>query len=379
MEYGELMTRSGRLPAAICLISVCCITQICPAATTFQSVGLYQSFAEMTAWIADFAAANSDIVNVVEFGRSHQDRPLLAIQMSLTPGTNDESKPEFLFTGGVHAREVIGSEACYRLAEQLVGGYRAANGAVLDILAEREVWIVPNLNPDGRVFVEAGYSQQRKNMQWYSGQNTDPTKIQYGVDLNRNFPHRWEDASASVAPETYRGPSALSTPEANAFWFDLLKNPDYFSNLLASIDYHSGAANILTPWISPNDFAQHPLPAADRAKFDFLAERMNDLTGYSTSRLNYDSYATLTDSLYEEFGAYAVCEELYKGPNSYPTDFFALFNPVNQAGIDLVTGNAIRSAMFLLSDEAFALVPEPSVATLLLASLGIVVLIVRRS
>jgi carboxypeptidase T len=336
-------------------------------AATFQSTGLYQSFDEMVAWSAALAAANPDLVDVFEFGRSEQDRPLLAVQLSTMPGTNDPAKPEFLFVGGEHAREVVGSEAIRTLADTLVAGYRAGDPFFVDVLAEREVWLVPNLNPDGRIRVEAGYSIQRKNMQLYEGQGAnDYTR---GVDLNRNFPHRWSEASSDVRSETYAGPSDLSTPEASALW-TLLHDADRFSDLWAAIDFHSGAETILTPWTSPNEFLADPLPPEDRATLDLLAARMSQETGFSTARLTYDSYGTLVDSLYEEFGTYAFVEEIYRGPfNGY--DYFTYFNPTGQLDLADTLDRAVRSGTFLLSDEAFPVVPEPATLLLLAAAVPV--------
>ncbi|MBN1851295.1 MAG: hypothetical protein JW829_01175 [Pirellulales bacterium] len=324
----------------------------------FASVGLYQSFDELVTWAHAFETTNSDLVNLVEFGRSYQDRPLLALQISVQPGINDPTKPEFLFTAGLHAREVIGSQAAFQLAEHLVDGYRNGDPATMDSLAEREVWIVPNLNPDGRIRVEEGYSRQRKTMELFPGQN--PNNYTRGVDLNRNFPHRWDQALSTVTDETYRGPSVLSTPEASSLW-SILQDNDYFNDLWAAIDIHSGAETILAPWTSPTEFRDYPLPPEDRAKFDFLADTMSQLTGLSTDRLSYDSYGVLADSLYETFGAYAFVEEIFTGPWYYPYDYFKYFNPINQFGIDESVNDAIASAMFLISDDAFLIaIPEPS-------------------
>ena len=350
------------LPFVACLIAALAAGNAW-AVATFQSVGLYQSFDQMTAWANNLAAANPDIVKLVQYGTTTQGRPLLALNITVNQQVNDPSKPEFLFAGGLHAREVIGSQSAYKLAEYLVNGYRSNNDPVFrNILSTRDVWIIPNQNPDGRAVVEAGYSTQRKNNHWYSGQPTAGYSYTRGVDLNRNYPHKWNLASASVLDETYRGPSVLSEPEASSLWA-LLHDQTRFSRLLAAIDIHSGAATILSPWTSPSDFAANPLPAATRAKFDSLAARMNQLTGYPTDRLGYDSYGTLTDSLYEEFGTYAFTEEVFSGPF---TDYFTLFNPVDQSTRDATVDRAVSSAMFLLSDEAFA-VPEPSILVLLLA------------
>lgn len=311
------------------------------AATTFQGVGIYQSFDQFTAWAQQFAAANPDLVNVVQYGRSYQDRPLLALQITQQPGGNNHSKPEFLFTGGIHAGEVIGSQAMYQLAEQLVGGYRSGGSAFLDILSEREVWIMPDLNPDGRIAVEGGNNSKRTNMQ--------------GVDLNRNFPHRWQDAP-SYRGDTYRGPSVLSTPEDSALWA-LLHNSTSFDHLLGAIDFHSGTQLIISPWTSRTEFRDYPLPAADRAKFDYLADQMSQRTGIVVARLSYDTYGTLADSLYEEFGTKSFIEEIFTGPSS---DTFSFFNPLDIATRDDAVNHAVNSALYLLSDDAFYLVPEPS-------------------
>jgi carboxypeptidase T len=351
----------GRILRAVPLAACLIVAVIAGKATAYTfPVGLYQSFSQMTTWATDLATTNPDIVNLVNYGTTTGGRPLLALNITVNPAANDPNKPEFLFAAGIHAREVIGSQSAYSLAEYLVKGYRNNDATIRNILSTRDVWIIPNQNPDGRVVVEGGYSDQRKNDHWYSGQPTTGSNWMRGVDLNRNYPHKWILASSDLIDETYRGPSVLSEPEASGLW-NLLHDKTRFSHLLAAIDIHSGAATILAPWTSPTDFNANPLPAADRAKFDSLAGRMSQLTGYSTARLSYDSYGTLTDSLYQEFGTYAVLEESYMGPS---TDYFTLFNPTDQATRDATVNKVIASSMYLLSDEAFA-VPEPSVVVLL--------------
>jgi hypothetical protein len=315
----------------------------------------------MTTWAANLEMANPDLVDVVQYGTTTSGRPLLALDITVNPQVNAPSKPEFLFTAGIHAREVLTSDAAVNLANTLVNGYRRGDPLYQSILSSRDVWIIPDQNPDGRVVVEAGRSDQRKNMHWYPGQNS--ANYTCGVDLNRNYPHRWNLASNIVTDETYRGPSVLSEPESSSLW-TLLHDPNHFSHLLAAIDFHSGAETIISPWTSPTDFAQNPLPAADRQKFDFLAGRMQQLTGYSTQRLGYDSWGTIVDSLYEEFHAYAFTEEIYVGPF---LDYFTYFNPTQQSAYNVAVNNAVNSAMFLLSNEAFA-VPEPSTLVLLAAA-----------
>jgi hypothetical protein len=346
-----------KLLCAVCLIVLVGATNL--RAYTFQSTGLYHSYNDLAGWAANLQAQNPNLVNVVQYGTTSSGRPLLALDITVNPLVNDPSKPEFLFTAGIHAREVITSESARVLAETLVNGYRSGDPLYVNMLSKRDVWIIPDQNPDGRMRVEAGRSEQRKNYHWYSGQDTN--NWTRGVDLNRNYPHKWDLASDDVRDETYRGPSVLSEPESNSLW-NLLHDRNRFSKLTAAIDFHSGAQTILTPWTSPTDYHDNPLPIADRQKLDFLAGQIKQITGFSTERLGYDSWGTLADSLYEEFHAYSMVEEIFVGP--YP-DYFSDFNPVDAATRNATIAKAVGSAMFVLSDQAFN-VPEPSSFVLLL-------------
>ena len=108
-------------------------------------------------------------------GRSVQGRPIWAFELG------DPSSPRrVLVVGCIHGNEPAG----IAIADALARG-RDVRGA--------DLWIVPDLNPDG---VAAD-----------TRQNAD------GVDLNRNFPWQWRPLGP---PGTtfYAGPRALSEPES---------------------------------------------------------------------------------------------------------------------------------------------------------------------
>ncbi|MFI5380242.1 MAG: M14 family zinc carboxypeptidase [Tepidisphaerales bacterium] len=336
-------------------------------AVTFNDVGIYRTVDQMETWAANLAASRPDLVQMVQYGLSAQNRPLIALHITADVAVAHPDRPEFLFTAGIHAREVITSDVAYGLAERLVNGF-GTDPAITSELQSRDVWIMPMLNPDGRVYVEQGNSFQRKNMQFYPGQSSLTT----GVDLNRNFPHRWSQASPAVADETYRGPSVLSAPEASALW-NFVTDPGRFSHLLASIDFHSGAETILRPWTSPSEAAAYPLPAADEAVFSRLTTSLQAISGLSTDRLGYDNYGTLVDSLYETLGDYAFTEEIYNG-GTFTGDYFSYFNPLNAQAEAAAAAKGIDSSLYLLSDAAFV-VPEPGAV---LVIVGLVVLVGQR-
>jgi murein peptide amidase A len=108
---------------------------------------------------------------VVPLGRSWQGRPITAIEVGNRSGTR------VLVVGAVHGTET--------------GGIPIARA--LERLSPRDLdlWIVPDLNPDG---VADGTRQNA-----------------HGVDLNRNFPWRWRPMSGVYAS----GPGPLSEREAS--------------------------------------------------------------------------------------------------------------------------------------------------------------------
>jgi hypothetical protein len=345
--------------------------------------GLYHSYNDLVPWATALEANNPGLVKVVTYGTSYLGNPLIAIEITQNPSINDPGKPEFLFSAGIHAREVIGSEAALAIAQNLINGYNSNDPVYTNMLSQRDVWIIPNQNPDGRLAFEGGLSNDRKNRHWYSGQSTSGSDC--GVDLNRNYPHRWGQYSSdsSVTSDTYYGPAMLSEPESNSLW-SLVHDTSKFSNLLCAVDFHSGAQTLLPPWCSPNDYSsnegQIPQPVQD--KFNSLVDAIkqkniarksqNLLTPtIASTRLGYESYGTLSDSLYEEFSnstrtTYAMTEELYTGTyiGSSPDRYFSYFNPVTPEKRDAAIQNAVDSAMYLLSDAAFQ-VPEPSTFALL--------------
>lgn len=98
-----------------------------------------------------------------------------------------------LLVGSIHGDEDAGIAIVHALMER-------------DVPEGVELWLVPSMNPDGNTL------QQRHNAN--------------GVDLNRNFPHRWAPL-AEPGNWQYAGPSAASEPETAAMVaLGELVNPD---------------------------------------------------------------------------------------------------------------------------------------------------------
>ena len=110
------------------------------------------------------------------------------------------------------------------------------------LVRQRELWFVLIANPDGYDYTFTPANRLwRKNLRDNNGDG-QLTSID-GVDLNRNFPTRWnyddEGSDSALSSETYRGTGPASEPETRAFnrlvnrvHFTSNKNDHTFSQLL---------------------------------------------------------------------------------------------------------------------------------------------------
>jgi protein MpaA len=115
-------------------------------------------------------AAASQGAREVQLGRSWKGRPIHAVEVGNPSGRR------VLVVGCIHGNETAG----------------IAIARALERLSPRDLdlWIVPDLNPDGVA--------------------VDTRQNAHGVDLNRNFPYRWQPMSGVYES----GPRPLSEREA---------------------------------------------------------------------------------------------------------------------------------------------------------------------
>jgi murein peptide amidase A len=125
----------------------------------------------------------------------------------------DPYGPTVLVVGSIHGNELGGVAVARRLLKM-----RAPEGI--------DLWLIPNLNPDGRAAGTRGNA--------------------HGVDLNRNFPWHWRHLSGAF----YSGRHRLSEPETRAA-YRLIER--------------------LQPWLSI--WFHQPLGAVSVSKRSFALER----------------------------------------------------------------------------------------------------------
>jgi protein MpaA len=109
---------------------------------------------------------------IVAIGRSVRGRPIVARVIG-----PDSATRKILIVGCIHGNECAGTAIVSALSH-------------LRSISRVQLWLVPEMNPDGFT------ADTRQNV--------------HGVDLNRNFPFRWQPISD---PTYFAGPRPLSEPE----------------------------------------------------------------------------------------------------------------------------------------------------------------------
>ncbi|MDA0160361.1 M14 family metallopeptidase [Solirubrobacter ginsenosidimutans] len=141
-----------------------------------------------------------------------------------------------------HAREWTTGLTCVETAERLVRNY-ATDPETKKLLDNVEVFVLPNVNPDGGHYSMYDFNSQRRNMTNHCpvAGNSDPAaRNTWGVDLNRNNGEYslfdgYFGASSSCTSDTYSGPAEYSEPEIkNEKWV-----ADTFPNIKFANNIHS--------------------------------------------------------------------------------------------------------------------------------------------
>ncbi|MET9501074.1 M14 family metallopeptidase [Streptomyces sp. NPDC006622] len=284
----------------------------------------YHNYAEMTAEIDQRIAAYPNIISKRVIGTSYQGRNIVAIKISDNVGT-DEAEPEVLFTHHQHAREHLTVEMALYLIRELGAGY-GTDSRITSMVNNREIWIVPDLNPDGGEYDVAtgSYRSWRKNRQPNSGSTS------VGTDLNRNWAYRWGccgGSSGSTSSETYRGAAAESAPEVKVVAnFVRSRVVGGVQQIKSGIDFHTYSQLVLWPFGYTSADTTTGMTADDRNAFATIGRSMAASNGY-TPEQSSDLYITdgsIDDYLWGTHKIFSYTFEMYPGSSGgggfYPPD-----------------------------------------------------------
>ena len=164
------------------------------------------------------------ITELVTIGRSIRGLPIYAMRVTRNADqTPDGRRPAVLYSSTQHAREWLSTETGRRTLRLFLDNYGERGTAVgtdgqpvegvsarelTRLVNQRELWFIVVANPDGYDYTfDPENRLWRKNLRDNNGDG-QITALD-GVDLNRNFPTRWnyddEGSNTEVSSETYRG------------------------------------------------------------------------------------------------------------------------------------------------------------------------------
>ncbi len=205
--------------------------------------------------------------------KTHMNKESLAIRIR---AGRKRIRPGVLFTGSMHAREWGGADACISFLFNLLGSYKNkldlvwgskiyALEDVKKILETIDVFVFPDVNPDGKEH------SQTEDTWWRKNRNPDGA-----VDINRNFDFLWSSGigtSTDPSNQVYRGKAPFSEPETKnvVYLFDKYPNISYY------LDIHSYSGLVLYPWGDDQSQSTDPNQNFENPTYDGIRGKIGDI------------------------------------------------------------------------------------------------------
>ena len=300
----------------------------------------YHSYEEMTGYIKSVAESRPDIAILYSIGKTFEGRDIWAMKISDNPSEFEPDEPELLYIGMHHAREWISHEIPLFFIQYIIENY-GNDPQTTYVVNNRQLWIIPMLNPDGYVYDGNGDYSNRQDWRKNREPNWDGS---YGTDLNRNYGWHWGELGyqgyANPRKDDYIGPydskdddgdfrlnedpmdgidndgdgkidedtrGGFSTAETRIIR-DLAAGHDF----KISMSYHSYAETIYWGYMYTRQ-----LPP-DEQLYKHIAEGINRYNGYEYRNYTEDDRnrkgplvdGDLNDYLYGEHGILSFCIEV---------------------------------------------------------------------
>ncbi|CAH0663682.1 unnamed protein product [Spodoptera exigua] len=290
------------------------------------------TFEEVDAYLDQLARQYPNVVSVALGGRSVEGRPIRYLKISTT-NFQDARKPVVMLQSLLHSREWVTLPATLYAIQKLVVDVTESD------LVQNIDWIIlPVANPDGYVFTLTDRFWRKNRATRYMIANRCP-----GVDLNRNFGHRWGTASSSnPCQDTFHGGAAFSEPESAVIRDIIAQHRD---RLALYLDIHSFGSMILYGYgdgvlpphaLQLNLLGVQMAQAIDRVKWP---SNRNYIVGNILHVLNYAASGGASDYAMSAAAPYSYTYELPAYRNSPWMDGF-LVDPafIEQAGFETWEG-----------------------------------------
>lgn len=247
---------------------------------------IYQQFDRMEDSYPQFFISKDTI------GYSWENRPILAYSFG-NPSTNI---PKILITCLHHSREPATVTTVAFFLFKILESGKLGDPEASFLLSNRQIWVIPVLNPDGYAYNETHYpnggGMWRKNRRKLN----DST---FGVDLNRNYgPFEFWNANnngSSTRPqlETYRGDFPFSEPETQAIRSFCMQH-----NFKLALNFHTYGGMLIYP------FAALESETPDSSFYRGFSKYINSFNGYYFGKdretVGYPTRGNSDDWMYAE-------------------------------------------------------------------------------
>lgn len=274
----------------------------------------YKNPKEVESTLRNITDKYPDLAQLVVVGETTEKRKIYAINLTANRRNRILAKKPVVYINAMHhAREVMTTEVALGIIDELSSQY-GKDDRITSILESVDIWVIPQVNPDGNNKVWLGETMWRKN-----------TRGGYGVDLNRNYPYKWgscNGSSGATFSDTYRGPSAGSEPETLAV-------TNFLKALRPKIalSLHSYSEIVLYPYGCDGERAEGEEGKKMReigANFASKLVKDNGKKGYEHGtpwELLYGVDGGDIDWLYHELGTYSYVVELNSATNGFQPDY----------------------------------------------------------
>jgi len=216
----------------------------------------FHTYAQMTTELQNIENTYPDITRLYDLGQSVQGRVLWGLKITDNPDS-EENEPEVRICGLHHGNEWMSAELPLNLALLLTENYNI-DPSITELVNNREIWIIPMVNPDGRE------ANTRYNA--------------HGIDLNRNYGYMPESSTPYSEPET-----------------QAMRNNALQNNFVLSLSFHCSGDIVNYVW----NYKSQRVPNNDIV--EFLSEQYGSHNGYWVVE-GYDWYQTLGDCNDFSFG-----------------------------------------------------------------------------
>lgn len=202
------------------------------------------------------------ILRAKRIGCSAEGRSIWAYRLGYP--TRNKHIPTAVLVGNQHGDEHLGADLLLHWTEHFLHRYIQGDKTIREWLKTRHFWVIPVLNPDGKVFDMLGGV-----FKWWRFNRGVQHDGQIGVDLNRNFSYQWRAFTYSrYKPFDLPGTHPFSEPETNA----LRRHIRSIRKLTAVLDVHQSGSVLLTPYAHQWNRMPEPYDSAYQRIGKYLTE-----------------------------------------------------------------------------------------------------------